>query len=91
MKFKITFNASREHQLARDAFQNYISAVRDGLDLVDVYLGIYPDYESEHITFELKLTDNLLELSKDKHYRFINKIQSALYEYRELFECKQID
>jgi hypothetical protein len=91
MKYKVTFNASRDNQLARDAFSNYLSAVRDGLALVDDCLGIYPEYESGHIEFEIKVTDNLLELSKDKHYRFINKIQSALYEYRELFECKQID
>lgn len=91
MKYKITFNASRDNQLARDAFSNYLSAVRDGVDLVDDFLGIYPEYGSEFIEFELKITDNLLEVSKDKHYRFINKLQAALYEYKELFVCEQID
>jgi hypothetical protein len=92
MKYKITFNASRDNnQQARDAFSDYISAVRDCLQLVDDFLGIYPEYESGHIEFEIKVTDNLLELSKDKHYRFINKIQYALYEHKELFVCELID
>ena len=81
MRYKVTFKASRENdQQARDLFSNYISAVRDGLDLVDEYLGIYPEYEKDFIEFEVKITDNLLELSKDKHFRFFNKLQSVLFE-----------
>ena len=86
MKYKIIFNASRDNHTARDSFSNYLSAVRDGLDLVDDCLSIYPEYDSEFIEFEIKI----LELSKDKHYRFINKLQSALYEFKDLFECEQI-
>ena len=92
MKYKITFKAGRDNnQLARDRFRDYINAIRDGLDLADSYLGVYPDYEADLLEFEIKITDNLLELSKDKHFGFINKIQAALYEYRELFVCEQID
>ena len=91
MRYKITFNAGRGNdQLARDVFRDYVHAVRDGLDLIDEYLGIYPDYEENFIEFELKITDNLLELSKDKHFRFINKLQSVLFWYRELITCEII-
>lgn len=87
MRYKITFNAGRDSQ-ARESFRDYISAVRDGLDLVDEYLGIYPDYQDEAIIFEVYVTDNLLEVSKDKHFKFINRLQSALFEYRDLFYCE---
>ena len=91
MRYKVTFRATRDNNpIARDAFSNYISAVRDGLDLVDEYLGIYPEYEKDFIEFEVKITDNLLELSKDKHFRFLNRLQSVLFEYKELFHCEKI-
>lgn len=92
MRYKITFNATRDNNpIARDAFSNYISAVRDGLDLVDEYLGVYPDYAEDCIEFEVKVTDNLLELSKDKHFIFINRLQSALFEYKNLFVCERME
>jgi hypothetical protein len=91
MKYKITFNAGRDNQTARDTFSNYLSAVRDGLALVDDFLGIYPDYEQDHIEFEVKTTDNLLELSKDKHFKFLNRLRTALYDYKGLLICEQID
>lgn len=92
MRYKVTFKASRENdQQARDSFNNYITAVRDGLELADNYLGIYPEYENDFIEFEIKITDNLLELSKDKHFKFINRLQSVLFEYKELLECEKID
>lgn len=92
MRYKITFKATRDNnQIARDVFSNYILAVRDGLELADDYLGIYPEYENDFIEFELKITDNLLELSKDKHFKFINRLQSVLFEYKELLECEKID
>ena len=91
MRYKVTFKATRDNnQIARDVFNNYISAVRDGLELADDYLGIYPEYENDFIEFELKITDNLLELSKDKHFRFFNKLQSVLFEYKELITCEII-
>ena len=92
MRYKITFKATRDNnQIARDVFSNYILAVRDGLELADDYLGIYPEYENDFIEFELNITDNLLELSKDKHFKFINRLQSVLFEYKELLECEKID
>lgn len=92
MKYKITFNAGRKNnEKARDVFREYISAIRDGLDLLEVYLGIYPDYQESCITFEIDVTDNILELSTDKHFKFINKLQSTLHEYRHLFTCEQVN
>lgn len=92
MKYKITFNAGRKNnEKARDTFREYIAAVRDGLDLLDVYLSIYPDYKENCITFEIDVTDNILELSTDKHFKFINKLQSTLYEYKHLLACEQVN
>ena len=92
MRYKITFIATRNNNpIARDVFSNYISAVRDGLELTDNYLGIFPDYQEDFIEFEVKITDNLLELSKDKHFKFINMLQSSLFEYRDLFVCERIE
>ena len=89
--YKITFNANCDNPHGRDMFNDYISAVRDGLDLADACLGIYPKYENHYIQFEIKVTDNLLELSNDKHFRFINRLKSVLFEYRELLVCEQIN
>ena len=92
MRYKITFKASRDNdRQARDLFVNYISAIRDGLELVDNFLGIHPEYHDSVIEFEVTVTDNLLELSKDKHFKFVNRLQSALSEHIDLFECEKID
>lgn len=91
MKYKVTFNAGQDNQQARDKFSDYISAVRDGLEIVVDFLGIYPEYETGHIEFEVNVTDNLLELPKDKHFKFLNRLQVALYEYKNLFICELID
>lgn len=87
MQYKIKFNlTTKDNEIERQAFKDFIDAVRDGLYLVDEFLSIYPDYRDDCISFELDLPDCIIEQQKSKHHKFLNLLLKKFWNRTDLFE-----